>query len=70
MIIFRLILTTFELSIIFGGSWGSIENWLEPKTEHPSGVDFTKLCLPIKKSPVHTAQHLSKNSLFNITNKI
>jgi len=26
MIIFGLILTTFELSSIFGGSWGSIEN--------------------------------------------
>jgi len=32
MIIFGSILTTFELSIIFGVSWGSIENWLEPKT--------------------------------------
>jgi len=31
------ILTTFESSIIFGGSWGSIENWLEPKTEPPLG---------------------------------
>jgi hypothetical protein len=37
MIIFGLILTTFELSIILGGSWGSIENWLEPKTKPPSG---------------------------------
>jgi len=37
MIIFGSILTTFEWSIIFGGSWGSIENWLEPKTEPPSG---------------------------------
>jgi hypothetical protein len=27
----------FELSIIFGGSWSSIENWLEPKTEPPLG---------------------------------
>jgi len=34
---FGLILTTFELSSIFGGRWGSIENWLEPKTEPPSG---------------------------------
>jgi len=33
MIIFLLILTPF----IFGGSWGSIENWLEPKTKPPSG---------------------------------
>jgi hypothetical protein len=37
MIIFGSILTTFELSSIFGGSWGSIENWLEPQTEPPSG---------------------------------
>jgi len=37
MIIFGSILTTFELSIIFGGSWGSIENWLKLKTEPPSG---------------------------------
>jgi len=37
MIIFGLILTTFELSSIFGGSWGSIEDWLEPKTEPPLG---------------------------------
>jgi len=27
----------FESSIIFSGSWGSIENWLEPKIEPPSG---------------------------------
>ncbi len=32
-----LILTTFESSSIFGGSWGSIENWLESKTEPPLG---------------------------------
>jgi len=36
MIIFGLILTTLESSIIFGGSKGSIENWLEPKTKPPS----------------------------------
>jgi hypothetical protein len=36
MIIFGLIVTTFESSIIFGGIWGSIKNWLEPKTEPPS----------------------------------
>jgi len=34
-IIFRSILTIFELSSIFGGRWGSIENWLKPKTEPP-----------------------------------
>jgi hypothetical protein len=37
MIIFGSILTTFESSSIFGGSWGSIENWLEPKIAPPSG---------------------------------
>jgi len=37
MILFGSILTTFKLSIVFKGSWGSIENWLEPKTKPPSG---------------------------------
>jgi len=37
MIIFVSILTTFEFSSILGGIWGSIENWLEPKTEPSSG---------------------------------
>jgi len=37
MIIFGFVLTTFELSSILGGSWGSIENWLEPKIESPLG---------------------------------
>jgi len=37
MIIFGSILTTFESSSIFGGSWVSIENWLKPKTKPPSG---------------------------------
>jgi len=36
-IIFGSILTTFQSSIIFAGSWGSIENWLEPKTKPPTG---------------------------------
>jgi len=36
MIIFVSILTTFESSNIFGGSWGSIENWLDLKTKTPS----------------------------------
>jgi len=35
MIIFWSILTTYESSTIFGGSWDSIENWFEPKTEPP-----------------------------------
>jgi len=37
MIIFGSILTTFESSSIFGGSWGTIENWLDPETKPPSG---------------------------------
>jgi len=36
MIIFGSNLTTFELSSIFGGSWGSIENWIELKAEPPA----------------------------------
>ncbi len=35
LIIFGSIFTTFELSIIFGGSWGCIENWVEPKIKPP-----------------------------------
>ena len=35
MIISESLLTTFELSAILGGSWGSSENWLEPKTKPP-----------------------------------
>jgi len=37
MIFFGSILTTFELSRIFGVNWGNIENWLEPKTKPPLG---------------------------------
>jgi len=40
MIIIESILTIYELSTmssIFGGSCGSNENWLEPKTELPWG---------------------------------
>jgi hypothetical protein len=37
LFIFESFLTTFKLSIVFRGSWGSIENRLEPKTEPPSG---------------------------------
>jgi len=29
-------LTPFEASMIFWCSWGSVENWLEPKAEPPS----------------------------------
>jgi len=37
MIISGLILTTFETSSIFEGSWDSIGNWLETKTKPSSG---------------------------------
>jgi len=37
MIIFESILTSFELSSVFGGSLGSIENRFEPKTKPSSG---------------------------------
>jgi len=36
LLIFELILTSFKLSIVFGGSCGSTENWLEPKTAPPA----------------------------------
>jgi hypothetical protein len=32
MLVFELLLTIFEANFIFRGSWGSIENWLKPKT--------------------------------------
>ena len=38
MIIFELIFTTFEASVIFWGSWGSIENQLESKTKPPFAI--------------------------------
>ncbi len=31
------IFTTFESNRIFGGSWGSVDNWLELKTEPRQG---------------------------------
>jgi len=44
MIFFGSILTTLLSSIIFGSSWGSIENHLEPKTKLPLGnVAFLNL---------------------------
>jgi hypothetical protein len=49
MIILGSILTTFELSIIFGGSWSSIENWLESKTKPPIG---NLACLKSEKRSV------------------
>jgi len=44
MIILGSKLTTFESSSVFGGSWDSIENWLEPKTE-PQSVNLVCPCL-------------------------
>jgi len=38
LLIFELIWTSLKLSIVFEGSWGSIENWLEPKIEPPLGI--------------------------------
>jgi len=32
VLIFESILTSVKLGIVFGGSWGSTENWLEPET--------------------------------------
>jgi hypothetical protein len=37
MIIYGSILTTFESSGIFGGSWGSIENLLKPEIKPSLG---------------------------------
>jgi len=37
LLVFKSILTPFEPSIIFWCTWGSFENWLEPKTKPPSG---------------------------------
>jgi hypothetical protein len=44
MIIFGLILTTFELSSIFGGSWSTIENWLQPKIKPSSEIKLDQIC--------------------------
>jgi len=44
MIIFGLILTTFELSSIFGSSWSSAENWLQPKTEPHREIKLAPTC--------------------------
>jgi len=52
MVIFGSISNTFESSSIFGGSLGSNENWLEPKTEPPSK---NLACPnPVKRSVVNT----------------
>jgi hypothetical protein len=37
MIIFESNFTIFKLSVVFLDSWGSRENWLEPKTKPPVG---------------------------------
>ena len=51
MIIFQLVLTTFEASIIFSGRWGSSGNWLKPKTKPPLWI-LTKFSFC--KSLLHT----------------
>jgi len=43
MIFWGSILTVFELNVIFEGSWGCIENWLEPKTEPPSEIYLAQI---------------------------
>ena len=53
MIIFESILTIFEASIIFVGSWGNIGNWLEPKNKPPLRI-LTKLIL--SKSVIRTVE--------------
>jgi len=56
-----LILTTFELSNNFEGSWGSIENWLEPKIE-PSLFSLPKSQKSVKRS----VQKISKSALISL----
>jgi hypothetical protein len=43
MIIFKLILTTFELSSFFGGSLGNIDNWLVPRASYSHICGFCDL---------------------------
>ena len=64
MIIFELILTTgtFETSVIFGGSWGSMGNWLEPYTKQPLQI-LTKLSL--SKSVIRIVEVYLKFCHFN-----
>jgi len=52
MIIFGSIATTFESSSIFGGSWVSIENRLEPKTKPP----LENLACPNLWNPLYVYQ--------------
>jgi len=63
MTIFESFLTTFEASIVFWGSWGSSENWLEPKTLPPLQI-LTKLSL--SKSLIRTGVMLNTPHLFTI----
>jgi len=44
---FESILTTSKLSIIFRGSWGRFEKWLEPKIKPPTIRKFN-LSKPVK----------------------
>jgi hypothetical protein len=48
------LLTTFKASVIFWGSWGSSENWLQPKTK-TTFSKLKKLCLSksVKRSVIH-----------------
>jgi hypothetical protein len=48
-------LTSFKPSIVFGGSWGSTENWLKPKTEPPLG--YFSLPKSVKRSVLNTLNH-------------
>jgi len=50
LIIFGLILTTFESSSIFEGRWGSIENWLEAKTKPSGNLACASLLKSVKRS--------------------
>jgi hypothetical protein len=43
MIIHVSILTNFKLRSIFGGSWGSIVNWLVLKIEPPSEIKLAQI---------------------------
>jgi len=55
--IFKLLLTTFEVSGIFGGSWNSRKNRLEPKNKSIEAI-LTKLSLSksVKHSVVHSVR--------------
>jgi hypothetical protein len=62
MIIIGSILTTFESSSIFGGSWGSIENLLE--SNHHREISLPK---SMKRSVEHKILSLSYITIRKIT---